>query len=66
VGLFDITTDYHEQAPIEDPALLARLRSQMEDTLRRAARAKATWGETPATPLSAEMQEQLKSLGYLR
>jgi hypothetical protein len=66
VGLFDVRNDYFEQAPLQDPVLLARLRSEMEETLRRAAEAKATWGETPPTPLSAEMQEQLKSLGYLK
>jgi arylsulfatase A-like enzyme len=65
-GLYDIQTDYFEQRPLDDPHRLARMRSQMVAAFKRASTRSRNGANAPQGEISDELEEQLRSLGYLK
>jgi hypothetical protein len=65
VGVFDVRQDYFERRPVEDPATRARLQAELEAAFRKASRPDRNDAVIPASEMSDEVLERLKSLGYL-
>ena len=64
-GVYDFERDHFEQRPLGDEGQTARMRAEVEALFKHAS-ARNRGAGAPATEMSDEVREQLKSLGYLK